>query len=80
MQALYALGNERPAPLLDVERALCNCIMQIISGSDAITQLQLFLETYDAMKLDWTARGITDLHLNFFDNGQRFSNEVHVMH
>jgi hypothetical protein len=76
---LYALGNERPAALLEVEQALCNCIMRIMGGSDAVTQLQRFLEEYDAMKLKWAANGITDLHHNFFDNGKAFSSQVHVM-
>lgn len=66
---LYALGNERPAALLEVERALCNCIMKIMAGSDAETQLKLFLEEYDAMKLAWEANGM-DLSLDFFDNGE----------
>jgi hypothetical protein len=64
------MGNERPAPLLEVERGLCNCIMKIIAGSDAETQLKLFLKEYDAMKLDWEAKGMTNLRLDFFDNGE----------
>jgi hypothetical protein len=50
-----------------------------MGGSDAVTQLQRFLEEYDAMKLNWAANGITNLQHNFFDNGDAFSSQVHVM-
>jgi hypothetical protein len=53
--------------------------MRIMGGSDALTQLQHFLEEYDEMKLNWAANGITDLHHNFFDNGDTFSSPVHII-
>ncbi len=74
-QILYALGNDRPSALLDVERDLCNCIMRIMGGSDAETELKRFLEEYDARKLVWAADG-TDLGLNFFDNGKMVCRDI----
>jgi hypothetical protein len=68
-QILYALGNNRPPALLEVERDLCNCIMRVMSGSDAVTQLKRFLEDYDERTHVWAANG-TDLGLDFFDNGR----------
>ena len=71
-QIMYALGNERPRTLLEVEQALWACVLRIVCGSDAETQLKRFLVEYDAMKLAWEAEGVTDLSLGFFDNGKSF--------
>jgi hypothetical protein len=50
-----------------------------MGGSDAVTELQRFLEEYDAMKRSWTAKGMLDLQLDFFDNREQFSSKVDIM-
>jgi hypothetical protein len=76
-QILYALGNDRLAALLEVEQELCNCIMEIMGGSDAETQLKRFLEKYDAMQQTWATDG-RDLGLDFFDVGETVFNHLFI--
>lgn len=76
-QILYALGNDRPAALLEVERELCNCIMEIMGGSDAETQLKHFLEKYDAKQQTWATDG-RDLGLDFFDVGETVCSHLFI--
>lgn len=68
-QIFYALGNERPAALHQVERLLWTAIMNIASGSSAERELKRLLDEYELLTKEWEAEGMTDLHLNFFQNG-----------
>jgi hypothetical protein len=67
-QIFYALGNERPAGLREVEKLLWTAIMNIACGSSAEKELRAFLDQYELLKQRWEAEGVTDLHLNFFAN------------
>jgi hypothetical protein len=49
-QIFYALGNERPAALREVEKLLWTAIMNIACGSSAEKELKTFLEQYELLK------------------------------
>jgi hypothetical protein len=65
-QILYALGNERPAGLREVEEALWSAVMRLACGSSAEKELKGFLDVFDVIQERWHAQGVTELHLDFF--------------
>ena len=65
---LYALGNQRPDALSEVEDALWYMIIKIAGSSTAKAELEELQVKYAAMKQRWNASGI-NLFLDFFQIG-----------
>ncbi len=70
-QIFYALGNERPHALREIERALWGVIMRIACGSSAEKELKMFMVEYKDIAERWRLQGVTDLDLSFFLNGAK---------
>ena len=64
-QALYALGNQCPAPLREAEDEFWNAMMRVVCGSKPETELTSFLAKFAEMKQRWQDEG-TDMQLDFF--------------
>jgi hypothetical protein len=77
-KAAHALGNNKPAPLLDAEDAFWRAIGRIASGSFAEREMRNFINEFQEITDKWENLGVL-VDYSFFDNGMLQQSLSHTL-